>query len=151
MHHSSIVEGKLSGSTTSHVVIVTLSTPRASDSAFAAPIYVSRLMADCNSNIVTVMNESGVKKVVILQVPGVRASWPNMSCILRLLMSKSNMSCQYYNHNVTDRAVRTSGVTYVLVHPARLVDNDVMSIREWPHDGKGIPLMATAAVKVWLG
>ena len=170
----SIVEGKLSRSTTSQpqsdtyplgtptklsdvrevfknhvpdVVIVTLSAPRASDSPFAAPVSPPRLMADCNTNVVIVMKEFGVKKLVILQALGVGASWPNMSCILRLLMSKSNMSYQYDDHNETDRAVRTSGVTYVLVRPARLVDDDVMLIREWPHEGKGIPLMATASRK----
>ncbi|KAJ5678306.1 uncharacterized protein N7477_003939 [Penicillium maclennaniae] len=120
---------------------------RASDSPFAAPISPPRLMADCNTNVVTVMTEFGVKKVVILQAFGVGTSWPNMSCILRLLMSKSNMSYQYDDHNKTDRAIRTSGVTYVLVRPARLVDTDVLSTREWPYDGKGIPLMATASRK----
>ncbi|KAJ5309603.1 uncharacterized protein N7443_002064 [Penicillium atrosanguineum] len=129
------------------VVIVALSAPRASDSPFAAPISPPRLMTDCNTNVVTVMKESRVKKIVILQALGVGASWPNMSCILRLLMSKSNMSYQYDDHNETDRAVRTSGVTSVLVRPARLVDTDVMATREWPHDGKGIPLMATASRK----
>ncbi|KAJ6119384.1 hypothetical protein N7523_003664 [Penicillium sp. IBT 18751x] len=129
------------------VVIVALSAPRASDSPFAAPISPPRLMADCNTNIVTVMKEFGVKKMVILQAFGVGSSWPNMSCILRLLMSKSNMSYQYDDHNETDRAIRTSGVTYVLVRPARLVDTDFLSTREWPHDGKGIPLMATASRK----
>lgn len=129
------------------VVIVTLSAPRASDSPFAAPISPPRLMADCNVDVVTAMKEFGVEKVVILQAFGVGASWPNMSCILRLLMSKSNMSYQYGDHNDTDREVRASGVTYVLVRPARLVDSDVMEVREWTHDGTGIPLMATASRK----
>lgn len=104
-------------------------------------------MADCNANVVAVMKEFGVKKVVILQALGVGASWPNMSCVLRLLMSKSNMSYQYDDHNHTDREVRDSGVTYVMVRPARLVETDVTAVREWPHDGKGIPLMATASRK----
>lgn len=129
------------------VVIVTLSAPRASDSPFAAPISPPRLMADCNVNVVTTMKEFGVEKVVILQAFGVGTSWPNMSCLLRLLMSKSNMSYQYGDHNDTDREVRASGVTYVLVRPARLVDSNVMEVREWTHDGKGIPLMATASRK----
>ena len=126
---------------------MTLNAPRDSDSPFAVPISPPRLMADCNANVVAVMKEFGVKKVVILQALGVGASWPNMSCVLRLLMSKSNMSYQYDDHNHTHREVRDSGVTYVMVRPARLVETDVTAVREWPHDGKGIPLMASASRK----
>ncbi|KAJ5278886.1 hypothetical protein N7478_004258 [Penicillium angulare] len=128
-------------------VIVTLSAPRASDSPFAAPISPPRLMADCNDNITTAMNEFGVFKIVVLQALGVGASWDNMSCVLQLLMSKSNMRFQYDDHNHTDREVRQKGVTFVFVRPARLVDSDVMTIRDWANDGKGIPLMASCSRK----
>ncbi|KAJ5586887.1 uncharacterized protein N7459_002652 [Penicillium hispanicum] len=130
---------------TPDVVIVTLSAPRESDSPFAAPASPPRLMADCNANIVTVMKEFGVKKVVILQAFGVGESWGNMPCLLRMLMSKSNMSYQYEDHNHADREVRASGVTYVMVRPSRLVETDVLTVREWPHNGKGVGLMASAS------
>lgn len=104
-------------------------------------------MADSNANVVTAMKEYGVQKVVIMQAFGVGASWPNMSCLLRGLMSKTNMSYQYEDHNMTDREVRASGVTYVMVRPSRLVETDVMTVSEWPHDGKGVPLMASASRK----
>ncbi|CEJ54177.1 hypothetical protein PMG11_00498 [Penicillium brasilianum] len=129
------------------VVIVTLNAPRASDSPFAAPISPPRLMADSNANVVTAMKEFGVQKVVIMQAFGVGASWPNMSCLLRGLMSKTNMNYQYEDHNMTDEEVRASGVTYVMVRPSRLVESDVMTVREWPHDGKGVPLMASTSRK----
>lgn len=104
-------------------------------------------MADSNANLVTAMKEFGAKKVVIMQAFGVGASWPNMSCLLRGLMSVSNMSYQYEDHNLTDKEVRGSGVTYVMVRPSRLVENDVMTVREWPNDGKGVPLMASTSRK----
>ncbi|KAJ5157149.1 uncharacterized protein N7482_008249 [Penicillium canariense] len=129
------------------VVIVTLNAPRASDNPFAAPRSPPRLMADSNANVVTAMKEVGVKKLVILQAFGVGHSWPNMSCLLRGLMSKSNMSYQYEDHNHTDQEVRDSGVTYVMVRPARLVETDVTTVREWPQNGKGVPLMASASRK----
>ncbi|KAB8229859.1 hypothetical protein ETB97_003550 [Aspergillus alliaceus] len=134
-------------------VIVTLSAPRASDSPFAAPTSPPRLMADCNANVVAVMKEYGVKKVVILQAFGVGESWKNMNCALQLLMKKSNMIYQYDDHNLTDREVRASGVDFVLVRPSRLVDTDVQEVKLWPHDGKGVPMMAsTSRVSVarWL-
>ncbi|KAJ5636662.1 TrkA-N domain dehydrogenase [Penicillium longicatenatum] len=132
---------------TPEVVIVTLSAPRASDSPFAAPISPPRLMADCNANVVAAMKEFGVPKVVILQAFGVGASWSNMPFMLRLLMGKSNMRHQYEDHNHTDREVRASGVSFVLVRPSRLVDSDVLEVHEWPEDGKGVSLMASAGRK----
>lgn len=48
------------------------------------------------------MKEFGVQKVVILQAFGVGSSLENMACMLRLLMSKSNMIHQYDGHNHTD-------------------------------------------------
>lgn len=135
------------------VVIVTLSAPRASDSPFAAPISPPRLMADCNANVALAMKEFGVKKVVILQAFGVGNSWKNMNCALQLLMKKSNMIYQYEDHNHTDREVRASGVDFVLVRPARLVDTDAQNVKLWPQDGKGVPLMASisrVSVACWL-
>ena len=129
------------------VVIVTLNAPRASDSPFAAPISPPRLMADSNANVVTAMKEFGIKKIVIMQAFGVGASWPNMSCLLRGLMRVSNMSYQYGDHNMADKEVRESGVTYVMVRPSRLVETDVTTVREWLNDGKGVPLMASTSRK----
>ncbi|KAJ5403463.1 hypothetical protein N7509_003334 [Penicillium cosmopolitanum] len=128
-------------------VVVTLSAPRASDSPFAAPISPPRLMADSNANVISVMKEFKVSKIVILQAFGVGASWDNMPCLMRGLMSMSNMSYQYTDHNHTDREVRQSGVTYVMVRPSRLVESDAMDLHEWSNDGKGVPLMASASRK----
>ena len=57
------------------------------------------------------------------------------------------MSYQYEDHNHTDREVRDSGVTFVMVRPARLVETEASTVREWPHDGQGIPLVASISRK----
>ncbi|OQE19341.1 hypothetical protein PENFLA_c019G09327 [Penicillium flavigenum] len=135
------------------VVIVTLNAPRATDSPFAAPVSPPRLMADCNANVVKAMKQFGVRKTVILQAFGVGESWGNMHCVLRLLMSKSNMCHQYEDHNHTDREIRESGVDFVMVRPSRLVETDQTDIKIWPNDGKGVGLMASASrvgVARWL-
>ena len=38
-------------------------------------------------------------------------------------------------------------MNYVMVRPARLVETDVTTVREWPEHGKGVPLMASASRK----
>lgn len=135
------------------VVIVTLNAPRATDSPFAAPVSPPRLMADCNANVVKAMKQFGVRRTVILQAFGVGESWANMHCVLRLLMSKSNMYHQYEDHNHTDREVRESGVDFVMVRPSRLVETDQTEVKFWPNDGKGVGLMASTSrisVARWL-
>lgn len=135
------------------VVIVTLNAPRATDSPFAAPICPPRLMADCNANIVKAMKQYDVRKTVILQAFGVGESWANMPCMLRLLMSKSNMWHQYEDHNHTDREVRESGVDFVMARPSRLVETDEAEVKVWPDDGMGVGLMASTSrisVARWL-
>ncbi|ORY04553.1 putative TrkA-N domain dehydrogenase [Clohesyomyces aquaticus] len=124
------------------VVVVTLSAPRASDSPFAAVTSPPRLMADSNANVVAVMKEFDIPKIVIMQAFGVGDSWPNMHCVLRLLMKKSNMIYQYNDHNLVDKEVRASGVGYVLLRPVRLEEGDAAPVKEWPSAGKGVPLMA---------
>ncbi|KAF2809443.1 uncharacterized protein BDZ99DRAFT_463242 [Mytilinidion resinicola] len=135
------------------VVLVTLSAPRAGDSPFAANISPPRLMADSNANVVAAMKEFGVPKVVIMQAQGVGDSWPNMNCIMRLLMKKSNMIYQYDDHNLVDQEVRASGVTYVMVRPARLEEGEAKEVKEWPNAGKGVGMMAAitrGSVAKWL-
>jgi nucleoside-diphosphate-sugar epimerase len=124
------------------VVIVTLSAPRAGDSPFAAVIAPPRLMADATANVVAVMKEFNSAKMVIMQAFGVGESWPNMHCVLRLLMKKSNMIYQYDDHNLVAKETKASGEKYVFVRPSRLVEGDAQEIREWADHGKGVPMMA---------
>ncbi|KAL3461722.1 NAD(P)-binding protein [Aspergillus heterothallicus] len=130
---------------TPDVVLVTLNAPRASDSPFAAPISSPTLMADCTTNIIAAMQEFHVRKVVIMQAFGVGESWGNMNCMLQLLMKKSNMYLQYDDHNAVTEIVKGSGVEYVLVRPARLVESEERKVKVWAEHGKGVPLMASTS------
>ncbi|KAL3480997.1 hypothetical protein BJX99DRAFT_253979 [Aspergillus californicus] len=135
------------------VVIVTLNAPRATDSPFAAMTSPPDLMTTCNANIVSAMKEFGVRKTVILQAFGAGDSWANMHCVLKFLMSKSNMSYMYEDHNAAAKVVEDSGVDYVFVRPSRLVETQEEKVKVWPGDGKGVPLMgSTSRVSVarWL-
>lgn len=125
------------------VIVVTLSAPRAGDSPFAANISPPRLMADSTANVVAVMKEAtNSPKIVIMQAFGVGESWANMHCVLRLLMSKSNMIYQYDDHNLVTKETKASGEDYVFVRPARLTEGDAQEIKEWVNNGKGVPMMA---------
>lgn len=100
-------------------------------------------MADSNANVVAAMKEFGTPKIVVMQAFGAGESWANMGCVMQLLMSKSNMIYQYNDHNLVADETKASGVTYVLVRPARLVEGEAGKIKEWASDGKGVPMMAS--------
>ena len=102
-------------------------------------------MADSNANVAQVMKEFGVLKIVVLQAYGVGASWDKMPCAMRLLMSKSNMRYSYDDHNLAEKEIRDSGLTFVLVRPSRLVETDVTEVKEWPRDGEGVGLMGSCS------
>jgi putative NADH-flavin reductase len=125
------------------VVIVTLSAPRADDSPFAAVVAPPRLMADSVANVVTIMKGFQTSKVVIMQAFGVAESWVNMHCVMRLMMSKSNMIYQYDDHNLVTAETKASGQNYVFVRPSRLVDGEAKDVREWPENGRDVPVMGT--------
>ncbi|KAF2023540.1 hypothetical protein EK21DRAFT_105236 [Setomelanomma holmii] len=114
------------------VVIVTLSAPRASNSPFAAVVSPLRLMADSTANAVAMMKDFDTPKIVIMQAFGVRESWRNLHCVMRLLMKQSNMIYQYDDHNLVAKETKASGDNYVFTK----------EVREWADDGKGVPMMA---------
>ncbi|KAH7064235.1 TrkA-N domain dehydrogenase [Paraphoma chrysanthemicola] len=124
------------------VVIVTLSAPRASDSPFAAVVSPPRLMADSTANVVAVMKEFNTSKIVIMQAFGVGESWRNLHCVMQLLMKQSNMIYQYNDHNLVAKETEASGEKFVFVRPSRLEEGEATQIKEWAHDGKGVPMLA---------
>ncbi|ESZ95929.1 hypothetical protein SBOR_3742 [Sclerotinia borealis F-4128] len=138
---------------TPSVVLVTLSAPRRSDSPFSPSISPPRLMADSNANIISVMKDFDVGKIVVMQAFGVGDSWPHMHFLLRMLMKKSNLYMQYDDHNLVDKEVKASGMNYVLARPARLEEGEVKTVKVFGNRGKGIPMMASItreSVANWL-
>lgn len=110
-------------------------------------------MADSNANIIAVMKEFDVRKIVVMQAFGVGDSWPHMHFLLRMLMKKSNMYLQYDDHNLVDKEVKASGIDYVLARPARLEEGEAKPVKVYGDKGKGVAMMASItreSVANWL-
>lgn len=110
-------------------------------------------MADSNANIISVMKEFEVRKIVVMQAFGVGDSWPHMHYLLRLMMMKSNMYLQYDDHNLVDKEVKASCIDYVLARPARLEEGKVKPVRAYGNKGKGVAMTASitrGSVAHWL-
>ena len=123
-------------------VIVTLSARRESDSPFSKPVAPPRFMADCNANVVSVMKQQGVEKLVIMSAAGTADSFPEMNWMMRIVMHKTNMLYQYLDHDAVDEETKRSGLDYVLVRPNMLGEGEAKPIREWGDQGKGMPMLA---------
>ncbi|RDW95358.1 hypothetical protein BP5796_01121 [Coleophoma crateriformis] len=134
-------------------VLTTLSSVRTSDSPFAAPVSPPRMMADANSNVIAVMKQYGVHKIVIMQAFGTGDSLKNLFWPMQILMKHSGMNRSMQDHDITDKEVKESGVTFVMARPAMLNDGEKMPLKFWGNTGRGsgmIPSVSRKSVAAFL-
>lgn len=130
-------------SSTPTAVVVTLNARRTSDSPFAAPAPDTppRMMADSVANIVSVMEQYNVDKIVINSALGTGSSFDAVNCLLKPVFSYSNMKHQMVDHNAVDKETRKSGVNFVLVRPCMLVEGAPAEVKVYTENGKGSGFM----------
>ncbi|KAL9087525.1 MAG: hypothetical protein Q9165_006636 [Trypethelium subeluteriae] len=123
-------------------VIVTLNARRESDSPFAKPVSPPRFMADCNANVRSVMQQHGVRKLVVMSAYGTADSLPELNWLMRLVLRRTNMVYQYIDHDAVDEETKASGLDYVLVRPSMLAEGEAKPVTEWGDQGRGVPMLA---------
>ncbi len=128
-------------------VIVALNSTRTSDNPWAAVNSPPRLMADSNTNLVAVMKDHGIKKIVTMSAFGAGDSFPNLNCLMRLVIKKSNMMYTYEDHDLVDQEIKQSGVEYVLVRPAMLKGEEALPLKFHGSTGKGSGFMPAVSRK----
>lgn len=134
-------------------VIVTLNAPRESDNPFAKSISPARLMADSVANVRELMQSQGIKKLVIMSAFGVGDSFQNLNFLMKLVISYTNMSAQYHDHNLVDEETRDSQLDWVLVRPVMLKGEEALPVKELGNTGKGasfMPSISRASVAKFL-
>ena len=120
-------------------IVTTLNARRASDSPFAKVISPPTLLADCHNNLVAVMRmHPEIQKIVALSAWGAGESIKEVPRLLKLLFEKSNMAEQFQDHNLTDQALKDSGVDFTLVRPVRLTDTEKKPVTVYGQTGKGL-------------
>ncbi|KAI8946990.1 NAD(P)-binding protein [Xylaria longipes] len=126
--------------TSPEAVLVALSLKRMSDSPFAAvdPSNPARIMEDSVANAISVMKESGTKKLIIMSQWGAGDSFGSMNILFRGMFSHTNMKYGLAAHNNLDKETRKTGVDYVFVRASVLADGDAAPIKVYPDDGKGV-------------
>ncbi|KAF3020252.1 hypothetical protein E8E14_012410 [Neopestalotiopsis sp. 37M] len=138
-------------SSTPTTVVVALNARRVSDSPFSAPSpdTPQRLMADSVSNAIASMKKYGADKIVINSSAGTADSYDSLNCLMKMVVTYSNMKYQMVDHNAVDTETRASGVNFVIVRPAMFVEGEAAEVKVYPDDGKGsgfMPKISRASV-----
>ena len=98
------------------------------------------MMADSHRNVVEVMKEFGVRKIVTMQAFGTASSNAAVFWPMRMVLNHSNMAASIMDHDAVDREMKeevTRGtVEWIGVRPVMLSDGEKMSIKVWGDDGK---------------
>src|SRR3954447_12104578 len=106
-----------------------------------------RLMADSHANLVSVMQEHGISKIVTMSAFGTGDSFPNLNFFMRLVIKTSNLLYTFLDHDLVDQELKESGVQFVLARPVMLTDQEARPVREHGNTGKESGFMPSISRK----
>jgi uncharacterized protein YbjT (DUF2867 family) len=103
-------------------VIDVLNNARASDNPWAKPVSPPTFMTDAARNVIMVMGEHDIRRIVLTSSQGVGDDWKRLNPVVRAVITKSNIRIGFDDHNVVDRLVRQSAVDWTLARAVALTD-----------------------------
>ena len=84
---------------------------------------------------------------MILQAHGVSDSFETFFLSIRLLVRYANMGIGFKDHEQVEKVVKQSGLSYVLVRPARFVAGSSKHIHFYGNTGEGIGSFKTTTTR----
>ncbi|MEH3142584.1 MAG: SDR family oxidoreductase [Mycobacterium kyogaense] len=103
-------------------VISTLNNSRASDNPWAKPVSPPMFMTDATRNVLTVMGEQGIRRIVVNSTMGAGDDWARLNPLARLSVNISNIKAGFVDHSGVDEVVRASGTDWTLARAVALTD-----------------------------
>ena len=103
-------------------VISTLNNNRASDSPFAKPLNAENFMTNIMSMCVQVMEEEGVKRLVVMTALGAGDSFDYSPWLFRLMIRKTNLGIAYRDHEGQESIIKSSNLNWTIGRPVGLND-----------------------------
>ncbi|OAA56180.1 NAD-dependent epimerase/dehydratase [Niveomyces insectorum RCEF 264] len=100
--------------------IVTLNTVRKSDSPFAPQLSPPRFLADSCANACEVLEEAGIRRIVVMSTAGAGDSWADLPWLSKAFMGWTNIKLALEDHNLVDKEIRSTKMDWTLVRAARL-------------------------------
>ncbi|KAK1982281.1 hypothetical protein LZ30DRAFT_590898 [Colletotrichum cereale] len=104
--------------------IITLNAVRASESPFAPQLSPPRFLADSTANVCEVLEQAGIRRVVVMSTAGVGDSWTNLPLLSKAFMGWTNVRLTLEDHGLVDEEVRLTEMDWTLVRASRLVFDD---------------------------
>ncbi|KAE9566903.1 hypothetical protein CGCF415_v015452 [Colletotrichum fructicola] len=109
---------------TPSAAIITLNTVRESDSPFARQLSPLRFLADSCANACEVLQQAGVRRIVVMSTAGVGDSWSKMPWLSKAFMSWTNIKFALEDHGLVDKEIRSTEMEWTLVRAVRLEFDD---------------------------
>lgn len=103
-------------------VISTLNNARASDNPWAKPVSPPMFMTDATRNVLTVMGEQNIRRIVINSTMGAGDDWARIGRMARLFVNISNIKAGFVDHTGVDELVRASDTDWTLARAVALTD-----------------------------
>lgn len=120
-------------------VICTLNNNRASDSPFAKIVNSPTMLTDIFGNIISVMKEKGLRRVVQLGASGAGDSFDAAPWLFRLMIRKANIGVAYRDHEGVEAALAASGLDWTVGRAMGLGKKSGPVIESYVVGGKSTP------------
>lgn len=104
--------------------IFTLNAVRKSDSPFAPPLSPPRFLADSSATVCAVLQEAGVRRIVVMSTAGVGDSWAPLPWLSKAFMGWTNVKYALEDHSLLDKEIRSTSLDWTLVRATRLEFDD---------------------------
>jgi putative NADH-flavin reductase len=101
-------------------VVSALNNPRKSDGLWSKVINPPTLMTDCMRNIITVMQEKGIKRIVVETAAGAGDSYNKMPLIMKWMIRYTNLKIVYADHDGQENLLINSDLDWTIVRPVGL-------------------------------
>lgn len=105
-------------------VISTLNNPRETESLWAKPINSPTLMTDSIRNAVTVMHETGIRRIIVQTGAGAGDSFGGMPLFMKGLIRFTGLKYVYADHDGQEKVLKESDLDWTIVRPVGLTDKD---------------------------
>jgi nucleoside-diphosphate-sugar epimerase len=87
-----------------------------------------RIMERSISNVLEVMQEYGIKRIMILSTAGAGDSWKYNPWYVKLLARLTNFKVIFADHNAQERLIQASGTDWTIARPVGLNEKDITGI-----------------------
>ncbi|WP_421878783.1 NAD(P)-dependent oxidoreductase [Marinoscillum sp.] len=104
-------------------VFCALNIARESDNPWSKVVSPQNLLEQSMSNIVRVMKEKGIKRILTVSAWGVADSYEETNWMFKLLINKTNVGTAYRGHEQQEKILKESDLEWTSVRPVGLTNS----------------------------